>query len=52
MNAGAYGGEIWRNVKQVETINRKGECKIYPKEHFKIAYRSVSLPKDEWFTSL
>ena len=51
MNAGAYGGEIWRNVKQVETINRKGECKIYPREHFKVAYRSVSLSKDEWFTN-
>jgi UDP-N-acetylmuramate dehydrogenase len=51
MNAGAYGGEIWRNVKQVETINRKGERKIYPRDHFEIAYRSVSLPEDEWFTA-
>jgi len=51
MNAGAYGGEIWRNVKEVETIDRKGERKIYPKEHFEVAYRSVSLPKDEWFTN-
>lgn len=50
MNAGAYGGEIWRNVKQAETINRKGERKTYPKKHFEIAYRSVSLPDDEWFT--
>ncbi len=51
MNAGAYGGEIWRNVNQVETINRKGERKIYAKQHFEIAYRSVSIPKDEWFTA-
>lgn len=51
MNAGAYGGEIWRNVKQVETINRKGERKIHPKAHFEIDYRSVSLSKDEWFTA-
>jgi len=51
MNAGAYGGEIWRNVKQVETINRKGERKVYPRDHFEIAYRSVSLPDDEWFTA-
>lgn len=51
MNAGAYGGEIWRNIKQVETINRKGERKIYAKEHFEIAYRSVSLPENEWFAA-
>ncbi len=50
MNAGAYGGEIWRCVKQVETINRKGVSKKYAKEHFEIAYRSVSIPEDEWFT--
>lgn len=51
MNAGAYGGEIWRNIKRVETINRKGERKIYSKSHFEIGYRSVSIPKDEWFTA-
>ncbi|GJM04347.1 MAG: UDP-N-acetylenolpyruvoylglucosamine reductase [marine bacterium B5-7] len=51
MNAGAYGGEIWRNIKQVETINRKGVRKIFSKADFEIDYRSVSLPKDEWFTA-
>ncbi len=51
MNAGAYGGEIWRYVKQVETINRKGERKTYSKDQFNIGYRSVSLANDEWFVS-
>jgi len=51
MNAGAYGGEIWRYVNQVETINRKGERQTYLKEQFEIAYRSVSLADDEWFVS-
>ncbi|MCZ6804542.1 MAG: UDP-N-acetylmuramate dehydrogenase [Proteobacteria bacterium] len=49
MNAGAYGGEIWRYVKQAETINRNGERKIYTKDQLDIAYRSVSLPENEWF---
>ena len=49
MNAGAYGGEIWTFVSQVETINRKGERSIYAKDKFDIAYRSVSIADDEWF---
>lgn len=51
MNAGAYDGDIWRYVKQVETINRKGERQFYSKDHFDIGYRSVSLASDEWFVS-
>lgn len=51
MNAGAYGGEIWNCVKQVETINRKGERKLYSSDDFEFAYRSVSLAEDEWFIS-
>ena len=49
MNAGAYGGDIWKNLNHVETINREGQCKIYAKENFDIAYRSVPIPEDEWF---
>ena len=49
MNAGAYGGEIWSYVKEVETINRKGIRKIYEKDKFDIGYRNVCIPKDEWF---
>jgi UDP-N-acetylmuramate dehydrogenase len=49
MNAGAYGGEIWRYVKQAETINRKGERRTYSSDQFEIGYRSVSLADDEWF---
>ncbi len=49
MNAGAYGGEVWQTIKQVATINRNGQRKTYSKTQFKIGYRSVSLPADEWF---
>ena len=51
MNAGAYGSEIWSHVYQVETINRKGECRTLNKDQFEIGYRSVSLSTDEWFIS-
>ena len=51
MNAGAYGGEIWNYVSQVETVNRVGKRQIHKKEKFDIAYRSVSIAADEWFIS-
>ena len=51
MNAGAYGGEIWSYVNEVEIINRKGKTKIYEKKEFDIRYRSVSISSDEWFIS-
>ncbi len=49
MNAGAYGGEIWSYVKQVETIKKNGERQFYSSDQFEIGYRSVSLAEDEWF---
>ena len=49
MNAGAYGGEFWRYVKQVETINKKAERQFYSRDQFEVGYRSVSLAADEWF---
>ena len=49
MNAGAYGGEIWSYIKEVETINRKGKREIFEKDKFDINYRSVSISENEWF---
>ena len=51
MNAGAYGGEIWSYVNEVEVINRKGTSKVYEKNEFDISYRTVSISNDEWFIS-
>lgn len=51
MNAGCFGGETWRFVKQVETINRAGEIKIRPMSDFKIDYRHVERPDEEWFVA-
>lgn len=51
MNAGAWGGEMWRHVQAVETINHRGELQHYDKSDFNVGYRSVSLPTGEWFIS-
>ncbi|MEX2354051.1 MAG: UDP-N-acetylmuramate dehydrogenase [Gammaproteobacteria bacterium] len=51
MNAGAFGSETWEIIKQVKTVNRKGEIHIRDKSEFTIAYRSVSGPEEEWFVS-
>jgi UDP-N-acetylmuramate dehydrogenase len=49
MNAGAFGGETWRHVVQVETINRHGEIKRRMHGEYEVAYRHVQGPRDEWF---
>jgi len=51
MNAGAFGGETWPLVIEVETINRQGEIKKRSASEFEYSYRHVSGPKDEWFVS-
>ena len=51
MNAGCFGGETWRFVKAVETINRSGEVKIRPATDFQVGYRHVVKPEDEWFVA-
>lgn len=52
MNAGAFGGETWRHVVEVETIDRKGQVHTRPLSEFKVSYRQVVAPvPDEWFVS-
>jgi UDP-N-acetylmuramate dehydrogenase len=51
MNAGCFGAETWQFVQAVETINRRGEIKIRPASDFKVEYRHVQLPADEWFVA-
>ena len=51
MNAGAFGGETWALITEVETINRKGEINKRSASEFKYSYRHVEGPKDEWFVS-
>jgi UDP-N-acetylmuramate dehydrogenase len=51
MNAGAFGGETWPLVVEVETLNRQGEIHRRKASEFKYDYRHVEGLKDEWFVS-
>lgn len=49
MNAGAWGSETWSHVKVVEVINRQGEIFMRQPSEYKVGYRSVQGPEQEWF---
>jgi UDP-N-acetylmuramate dehydrogenase len=49
MNAGAHGDEIWQRVVTVETAGRDGRLRERIPSDYRIAYRSVTGPQDEWF---
>jgi UDP-N-acetylmuramate dehydrogenase len=51
MNAGAFGGETWDHVDEVDTVNRRGEVFTRAKSEFKIDYRQVAGAFGEWFTA-
>jgi UDP-N-acetylmuramate dehydrogenase len=49
MNAGAFGGETWDIVAEVETVTREGERLVRPGASFETGYRHVVVPPREWF---
>ena len=50
MNAGAFGGETWRHVVEVETIDRAGREHVRSASEYRVSYRQVAAPvADEWF---
>lgn len=51
MNAGAFGGQTWDIVQAVDTIDRYGERRRRERAHYRIAYRSVETPSQEWFVA-
>lgn len=51
MNAGAFGGETWKIVKEVEMITADGRVISKKKDDFTISYRSVKGCENEWFLS-
>lgn len=51
MNAGAFGGETWERVVEVETVDRHGEHIIRTPEDYSIAYREIRGPEHEWFVA-
>jgi UDP-N-acetylmuramate dehydrogenase len=51
MNAGAFGGETWNIVTAVETLDRRGKRRTRLASEYRVGYRSVEGPKDEWFVA-
>lgn len=66
MNAGCYGGETWRVVERVTTVDRRGVLHTRVPGEYELGYRHVRLladgesgsphasrltPHDEWFVS-
>src|SRR5579872_4518757 len=52
MNAGAFGGETWRHVVEVETIERSGQEHRRPASEYRASYRHVEPPAaEEWFVA-
>jgi UDP-N-acetylmuramate dehydrogenase len=50
MNAGAFGGETWRHVQSVETVDRAGVQHTRAASEYEVGYRSVRGPAaGEWF---
>lgn len=49
MNAGAFGGETWERVVEVEVIDRSGARQWRPASAYRVAYREVQGPAGEWF---
>ncbi|MGA2187269.1 MAG: UDP-N-acetylmuramate dehydrogenase [Steroidobacteraceae bacterium] len=49
MNAGAWGGETWRHVVEVDVLDRRGTRLTRTPADYDIGYRHVCGPKNEWF---
>lgn len=51
MNAGAFGGETWRCVESVMTLDRQGNLHRRTAKDYEIGYRTVIGHEQEWFVS-
>ncbi|BCX88018.1 UDP-N-acetylmuramate dehydrogenase [Methylomarinovum tepidoasis] len=49
MNAGAFGGETWVWVDEVETLDRRGRVHRRSPREYRVGYRQVEGPPGEWF---
>jgi UDP-N-acetylmuramate dehydrogenase len=49
MNAGAFGGETWRHVVNVKSIDRSGATHERSADEYQVGYRHVRGPQNEWF---
>jgi UDP-N-acetylmuramate dehydrogenase len=51
MNAGAFGGETWKVVSCVQSVDRGGSIHHRCPSEYRVGYRSVAGPHDEWFVA-
>lgn len=51
MNAGAFGGETWPLVDEIQLIDRHGSCRWLPSSEITVAYRKVKIPNQHWFVA-
>lgn len=51
MNAGAWGGETWKIVEAVETVDRHGTVRTRGPQDYTVGYRRVQGPAGEWFVA-
>jgi UDP-N-acetylmuramate dehydrogenase len=50
MNAGAWGGETWPHVAEVDVVNRIGQLKTRAASEYRFGYRHLESPvSNEWF---
>ena len=49
MNAGAWGGETWTHVVEVDVLDRRGTRRTRTPADYEIGYRHVRGPQQEWF---
>lgn len=49
MNAGAWGGETWTRVVEVDVLDRRGTRRTRTPADYEIGYRHVRGPAHEWF---
>jgi UDP-N-acetylmuramate dehydrogenase len=49
MNAGAWGGETWRHVIELEVLDRRGARHTRKLSDYEVGYRHVQGPENEWF---
>ncbi len=51
MNAGAWGGETWAHVIEVDVLDRRGVRHTRNRAEYEIGYRQAKGPQNEWFTA-
>jgi len=51
MNAGAFGSEAWSLAEQVESVDRTGQRHRRSRADFRVGYREVVMPAEEWFVA-